>query len=293
MCLCTKYNLKQTSLHLFWPSAPEAASSSPFPSLLSALPYHACVVNSTELHRKDVGKNPSSTQVTDLSSFVFTYIWSKKWWWYTGGFLAYGVSHYRWHQWFFCWLILAGWLQNSFVWVSSIGLIRDQYLSLKSCAINEHKDTARSPRGLQFKDMNRFKVNTVFKVGNRWEMIQWVLGSITFKNTNKKVEGRWKISLLQMDSEMDRRTYSKMVEVRGTDTEMQWKRNHKSKSTLSLVSVCSCYICKVFLRQAQAPSAHVLSPLWSRSYMYVNAVSGAPSLSPDKNTTTWLPFGLV
>lgn len=92
-------------------------------------------------------------------------------------------------------------------------------------------------------------------------MIQWVLGSITFENTNKKVGGRWKISLLQMDSEMDRRTYSKMVEVRGTDTEMQWKHNHKSKSTSSLVSVCSCYICKVFLRQAQAPPAHVLSPL--------------------------------
>lgn len=57
MCLCTSCHLKQTCLHLLWPSAPEAGRFSPFPSLLSTPDTHAgCRVNSEKTQWKASNK---------------------------------------------------------------------------------------------------------------------------------------------------------------------------------------------------------------------------------------------
>lgn len=68
MCLCTSCHLKQTCLHLLWPSALEAGSFSPFPSLLST-PRHTHWVQSElwENSGESTKWIPSSTQVTDFN----------------------------------------------------------------------------------------------------------------------------------------------------------------------------------------------------------------------------------
>lgn len=75
MCLCTYCNLKQTSLHFLWPSVPEAASFSPFPSLLSTPPTdfgHG--VNSTELNGKGDSKIllPHRSQISEFLCFTYS-----------------------------------------------------------------------------------------------------------------------------------------------------------------------------------------------------------------------------
>lgn len=110
MCLCTSCHLKQTCLHLLWPSAPEAGRFSPFPSLLSTPDTHTgCRVNSEKTQWKASNKFLLPHRPQTSVFLCFTY--SLKVTMIHQRILAYGISHERSYWWFFHSLIL-GWLQS-------------------------------------------------------------------------------------------------------------------------------------------------------------------------------------